>query len=78
MGDTTSPSYYDSKYGSRSNYTGAYVAPPQPMYFNQERLQNERVLQELKESNDLARQQLQLERDRINQERFDRELGSHE
>lgn len=47
----------------------------QPMYFNPERLQDMRELEELKESNELAREQLQLERDRISEERFQREIN---
>jgi hypothetical protein len=50
----------------------------QPMYYDKNRLQNERELQELKESNGLAREQLQLEREQIEEERFQRQIDSHE
>jgi cell shape-determining protein MreC len=48
----------------------------QPMYYSPERLQEMRELEELKESNNLAREHLQLERDRISEERFQREINS--
>jgi hypothetical protein len=43
---------------------------PEP-YYTQERLQNERVLDELEESNDLAREQLKLQRDQLQEQQFE-------
>jgi len=69
----------DDGYGYRT--IDAYeqaITLPQPMYYSQERLQEQRELDELKESNDIAREQLQLERQRINDEDFQRQIDSHE
>ena len=50
----------------------------QPMYYDRERIQDEKELQELKESNDLQREQLRLEREQIEEERFQHQIDSHE
>lgn len=53
------------------------LTSPQPMYYNQERLQEIRELEQLQESNDIAREQLQLERRRISDADFQRQIDSH-
>ena len=69
----------DTGYGYRTKdaYERA-TTPPQPMYFDQKRLQDQKELNALKESNDIAREQLQLERQRIADEDFQRKIDSHE
>ncbi len=47
-------------------------------YYNQERIHEQKELEALKESNDIAREQLKLEREILEEEKYQRELDSIE